>query len=110
MPVSPALVTWRIEQLITGRVVVPRTIAFDVRRRIPPNDSFRTYYAPGTHQNLPQFATRRFGWMPGEYLLDLDHGRFDTRRLHNGAYRVVVTATDTRGNHSSGSERFMVTN
>ena len=110
MPVSPALVTWRIERLQTGKVVVSRTTAFDVRWTIPANDSFRAIYAPGTHQNMPQFTTRRFWWMPGKYLVDLAHGTFDTHRLHNGVYRAVVTATDTRGNQASGSESFTVTN
>ena len=110
MPVSPALLTWRIEQLWSGKVVIPRTTAFDVRRHIPSKDAFRTFYAPGTHQNLPQFTTRRFGWMPGKYLYRLTHSTFDTHRLHNGVYRVVVTATDTRGNQASGSANFTVTN
>jgi len=110
MPVTPALVTWRIEQLQTGRVVVPRTVAFDVRHTIPSNDSFRAFYAPGTHQNMPQFATKRFWWMPGKYLIRLGPAAFDTHRLRNSVYRVVVTATDSRGNQSSGSESFTVNN
>jgi len=110
MPVTPALVTWRIERLQTGRLVVGPITAFDVRRRIPSNDLFRAYYAPGTHQNMPEFASRRFWWMPGKYLMRLGHTAFDTHRLHNGVYRVIVTATDTRGNRSSGSESFTVTN
>jgi peptidase M23-like protein len=110
MPVSPALVTWSIERLQTGRVVVPSRTAFDVRRTIPDNGAFGAFYAPGTHQNMPQFTTRRFWWMPGKYLFDLGHGTFDTHRLHNGVYRLVVTATDTRGNRASGSESFTVTN
>jgi hypothetical protein len=42
----------------------------------------------------------------GEYRFKL--GTFDTRRLANGAYDLVVVATDTRGNSSSATQRFLV--
>jgi hypothetical protein len=42
----------------------------------------------------------------GAYLFKL--GSFDTRRLANGAYGLVVVATDTRGNAGSATRRFLV--
>lgn len=110
LPVSPALLTWHMEQVATGRVVVSRQTAFDVRSSLPSNRPFWSVYARGSHQNMLQFTTRRYGWQPGVYLYRLTRGPFDTRRLGNGVYRLVVTATDTRGNRSSSSQVFTVLN
>ncbi len=37
-------------------------------------------------------------------------GHEDTRNLPDAVYELVVTATDTRGNHSSYTQRFSVHN
>jgi hypothetical protein len=109
LPVAPALVRWRVERVKTGKVVVSERTAFDVRSKLPSNENFWRYYARGSHQNMLQFTTRRFWDQPGKYLYRLGDV-FDTRRLHDGLYRVVVTVSDTRGNSSSSRRLITVHN
>jgi len=110
LPVAPALVRWRMERVKTGMIVVSGRTAFDVRSTLPPNDDFWTHYARGSHQNMLQFVTRRFWEQPGRYLYRLSRSAFDTRRLRDGLYRVIVTVSDTRGNSSSASQLVTVFN
>lgn len=110
LPVAPAVVRWRIERVKTGKVVVSERTAFDVRSTLPSNDAFWKYYARGSHQNMLQFTTRRYWEQPGKYLYRLGRGAFDTRRLHDGLYRIVVSVSDTRGNSSSSSQLVTVYN
>jgi murein DD-endopeptidase MepM/ murein hydrolase activator NlpD len=110
LPVAPALLQWRVEQVKTGKVVVGKRTAFDVRTTLPTANAFWEIYARGSHQNMLQFTTHRFWQQPGRYLYRLSRGAFDTRRLSNGIYRVIVSATDTRGNSSSSSQLFTVYN
>ena len=44
MPVAPALLTWRVQNL-GGKVVVKEQVAVDFRQTIPPNGQFWSYYA-----------------------------------------------------------------
>jgi murein DD-endopeptidase MepM/ murein hydrolase activator NlpD len=107
LPVSPALLTWEIRSW-TGKVVRPRQIAADFRRALP-DSSFWSVYARGTYQNMAVLG-HHYSWaQPGSYLFKLG-GVFDSRQLRNGAYDLVVTATDIRGNSSSLKRRFSVKN
>jgi hypothetical protein len=109
LPVTPALVTWRIESW-NGKIVVPETVARDARTTVPPNTSFWSIYARGTYQNMAVFG-KHFSWLqPGCYLFRLTPQPFDTRRLKDGVYQLVVTVADVAGNHSSLSQRFAVHN
>ena len=109
MPVTPALVTWRI-QTWTGKVVVSERVAADFRATIPPDADFWTVYARGTFQNMSVFG-RHYSWLqPGCFLFRLTRTPLDTRQLPDGVYDVVVTATDIRGNSSSLASRFSVHN
>jgi len=110
LPVTPALVEWRIAQATTHRVVVPEHVAYDVRHTLPANNSFWTVYARGTHQNMCVFGKHYSYMQPGEYLFRLTPGGFDTKTLQDGVYELVVTATDIRGNSSSVAVRFSVHN
>ena len=110
LPVAPALVRWRIERVKSGKTVISERTAFDVRSTLPPSDGFWKVYARGSHQNMLQFTTWRFWQQPGRYLYRLSHDAFDTRRLGNGLYRIVVTVGDTRGNSSSAGQLFTVLN
>jgi len=107
-PVSPALVTWRIER--GGRVVVPHRVVRDVRRSVPKNDRFWDTFGRGTHQNWPIFAGRKLQFTPGRYLFELTVQPFDIRRLENGVYELVVIAADTAGNRDQDRVRFTVDN
>lgn len=109
LPVSPALVTWRIERAKNGRVVIPAHTAFDVRRTLPTSD-FWAHYARGTRQNMSNFGGQRAWRVPGVYLYKLTTTPFDTARLGNGIFRLVVTVTDIRGNSGSAGQTFIVRN
>jgi len=107
LPVSPALLTWEIRSW-TGKVVLGRQIAVDFRGALP-DRSFSSVYARGTYQNMAVLG-HHYSWaQPGSYLFKLGPA-FNTRQLRNGAYDLVVTATDIRGNSSSLARRFTVKN
>ena len=108
MPVTPALLTWQIRSW-NGRAVIRRRVAIDLRTDLP-NRSFWQVYARGTYQNMAALG-RHYSWgQPGSYQFKLTPSAFDTRSLRDGAYDLVVTATDTSGNSSSLSRRFTVRN
>jgi hypothetical protein len=107
MPVTPSYVSWRVETW-NGKVRVPETTAWDVRTTLPSNDAFWTHYARGTFQNMSVFG-KHFSWLqPGCFVFRL--GSLQTRNLADSVYRLVVTVTDERGNHSSSAVRFSVHN
>jgi murein DD-endopeptidase MepM/ murein hydrolase activator NlpD len=110
LPVAPALVTWHIERARDGQMVLDEQTAFDVRSMLPPQAAFWQYYARGTRQNMCTFDVQRSWRTPGVYLYKLTREPFDTARLANGIYRLVVTATDTRGNRGSSSQPLIVRN
>lgn len=101
LPVAPARVSWRLETA-NGSVVVPERVVFDVTQRLP-SAPFWSVYARGTHQNMTTF-TRFYAYrQPGAYVF-----RLGAVRLSPGTYRVVVTASDIRGNAGSRSTRVEV--
>jgi hypothetical protein len=107
MPVTPSRLSWRVETW-NGKVVIPEAIGWDVRSTIPSNADFWKHYAHGTYQNMAVFAPH-FSWgQPGSYLFRL--ATLDTRRLTDNVYRLVVTASDIRGNHATSAVRFSVHN
>jgi peptidase M23-like protein len=107
-PITPALVTWRIEDSSGRRVVAG--CARDVRRTVPPNNRFWNTFARGTHQNWPVFDGHKQRGMAGRYLFKLTGTAFDTRTLSAGAYVLVVSAQDTAGNRGLRRVRFDVAN
>jgi hypothetical protein len=110
LPVAPALLTWHIERANDGKVVLAKQTAFDVHTTLPPHRAFWQCYARGTRQNMATFGEQRAWREPGTYLYKLTRVAFDTTRLPNGIYQLVVTAGDIRGNHSSASQIFIVRN
>ena len=107
LPVAPALLTWEIRSW-TGKVVRDRQIAADFRGDLP-SRSFWQVYARGSYQNMAVLG-RHYSWaQPGAYLFKLSPA-FDSRSLRDGAYDLVVTATDIRGNSSSLTRRFTIKN
>jgi hypothetical protein len=109
LPVTPALLAWRMQRL-NGSVVVPRRVAWDVRASQPSSEDFWRFYARGTFQNMAVFGSHYSYGIGGVYLFKLTQRPFDTRSLRDGVYDLVVTASDTRGNHGSRSLRFLVHN
>jgi len=91
MPVTPALVRWRLVAHAT-EVVPWRTIA-DFRNALPDNSLYDTIYAHGTTQNHPPTA--------GLYRFRLA-AAFDTTHHPDGSYRLDVEVADIRGNSSRG--------
>jgi murein DD-endopeptidase MepM/ murein hydrolase activator NlpD len=108
LPVTPALVTWKVTKL-EGATVVPTRIAADFRTTLPLNPDFWNVYARGTYQNAPRFGRQQYNAMPGRYIFWLDVG-LDTRTLGNGVVTITVAASDTRGNTGVLSERISVLN
>jgi hypothetical protein len=108
-PVTPALVTWKIRRLLTGRLIVPKRVAADFRNGVPPNSSFWRIYARGTYQNQTVFGNHYSYQQRGEYLFKLA-GEFDTRTLPDGVYDLTVKASDVRGNSGSQTLRFTIHN
>ncbi len=108
LPVTPALLIWEIRSW-NGKVMLGRQIAADFRSSLP-DRSFWQVYTRGTYQNMAVFG-RHYSWgQPGSYLFKLSGRAFDTRTLRDGAYDLIVTATDIRGNSSSLTRRFTVAN
>lgn len=108
-PVTPAVVTWRIERT-SGRVVVANHTPRDVRRIVPKNDRFWTTFARGTHQNWPVFSDGKARGVRGRFVFQLTPTGFDTTDLADGDYVLVVSVADTAGNHSNHSLDFTIDN
>jgi hypothetical protein len=109
LPVAPAVVTWRLDR-VDGTRVIQERVAFDVRRTLPSDSTFWRHYARGSRQNMSTFDKQRAWRQPGVYLYELTRRPFDTRRLPNGIYRLVVTAVDTWDNRSSAEQTLIVRN
>jgi Peptidase family M23 len=99
LPVTPALVRWRL--VGRGREVVPWRIVADFRTTLPPPERFDDVYAPGTRQNHPNAS--------GLYRFWLARG-WDTTRHPDGSYRLDVEAADIRGNASRGHATLVIAN
>jgi hypothetical protein len=99
MPVTPALVRWRLVR--NAHAYVPWRVVADFQTSFvahiagkPPSDvNFRNVFAPGTRQNHPD--------KPGLFRIWLARG-FDTRPFPDGDYRLDAEAADIRGNASRG--------
>ena len=63
-----------------------------------------------TYQNWPVFDSQHHRFERGKLLFKLPARPFDTRRLADGEYELVVTAEDTGGNRDVGRLRFTTDN
>jgi hypothetical protein len=102
LPVTPALVEWRVVDR-AGRDVEPTRVVYDVREHLPAQSTFWSVYARGTHQNMTTFTHFYAYRQPGVYLF-----RLGDVTLRPGTYRVIVTAVDIRGNHGSREQQLVV--
>jgi hypothetical protein len=102
LPVTPARLSWRLVAA-DGSVAVPERVVFDVTRHLPPPADFWSVYARGTHQNMTTFTKFYAYRQPGKYIF-----RLGTVQPAPGTYRVVVTASDIRGNASSRTTQIVV--
>jgi Peptidase family M23 len=107
MPITPAVLAYRIETW-NGKVVVPERTVWDTRETIPSNATFWAHYARGTFQNMSVFGGHYSWGQPGCFVFRL--GMLNTRTLPDNVYRLVVTVRDVRGNTSSSSLRFSIHN
>jgi hypothetical protein len=99
LPVTPALVRWRLVR--GGRHIVPWRVVADFRTTLVPKSRYSAIYAPGTRQNHAN--------EPGLYRFRLARG-FDTREHRDGRYRLDVEAADIRGNASRGHLELVLVN
>lgn len=97
-PVMPAAVAWRLVD--RGRPATAWRTAFDVRSALPA-EGFESVYARWTRQN----SARRVG----RYRLLLA-SEFDTTRIPDGSYLVLVEAVDTAGNTTCARFSLVVAN
>ena len=86
---------WRLRGIATA---TPWRTAWDVRRTIPSNESFESFYGRWTRQNHP--------WKAGRYRFRLSRA-LDTATLRDGRYLVEVRAIDASRNDSLS--RFPIT-
>jgi hypothetical protein len=98
MPVTPALIRWRILRGV--QQVVPWRTAVDFTRFKPAKELFGSVYAAGTRQNRPK--------RPGRYRFYLAH-RWDSARFSPGRYRLEVAASDTHRNRGVAGMDFTIT-
>jgi hypothetical protein len=96
MPVSPALIRWRL-LTASGTVAIRWHTAIDFRHTLPSNRLFWHVYARGSYQNFPQIGDRYYYRRPGRYLYILTPQTFDTRPLPNGSYKLTVQSSDICG-------------
>jgi murein DD-endopeptidase MepM/ murein hydrolase activator NlpD len=108
MPVAPARVAWELRGL--GGKAVARGVAADFSSSIPSNSVFWSYYARGTYQNMSVFGPRYSWGQPGCFLFKLTRSPFDTTKVPDGVYDLVVTVSDIRGNSSSKALRLTIHN
>jgi hypothetical protein len=99
MPVTPALVRWRLVR--DAREVVPWRVAADFRSTLIPKPRFSAVYAAGTRQNHPN--------APGLYRFWLARS-WDTRQHPDGSYRLDVEVADMRENASRGHLELVLVN
>ncbi len=99
MPVTPALLRWRLVR--DAREVVPWRVAADFRRTLIPKSRFGEIYAAGTRQNHPN--------EPGLYRFWLARN-WNTREHPDGSYRLDVEVADIRGNSSRGHLELVLVN
>jgi hypothetical protein len=99
LPVTPALISWRIVTL-GGRATSTWRTAFDARLSLP-SGSYYGVYAVGTRQNRP--------YRPGKYRFYLARD-WSSTSLPNGRYAIQVVAKDGRGNSVEHEQPFTVVN
>jgi murein DD-endopeptidase MepM/ murein hydrolase activator NlpD len=103
-PVTPAMVSWRIETA-RGRTVVSNRVAWDVRQTLPATNAFWLSYARGSHQNWPVFSDGKARGMTGRYVFRVSMRALDAD-LRAGTYVLVVKVADTAGNRDTLRQRF----
>jgi hypothetical protein len=100
MPVTPALIRWRLMHATDQ--VVPWQIAADFRTSFRPNVqgspatdvNFAAVYAPDTTQNHPNVPGNFHFWLKRD---------FDTSHYPDGTYALEVETSDIRGNTRTGN-------
>jgi hypothetical protein len=98
--VTPALIRWRLLSEATGEAAISTRTAIDFRLD-EPKVGLSDVFAPGTRQNGSKRA--------GVYNFWLFRG-LDSSELSNGAYELVVLASDIRGNTVEKTFRLTVNN
>ncbi len=108
LPVAPARVSWELTRA-DGKVVLRWRDTANFTHTLPPLRDFWTIYARGTYQNDPRFGELQYPATAGRYLFQLA-AWYDTSRLRNGDYVVLVRASDERDNATIASTTFTVAN
>jgi hypothetical protein len=99
LPVTPALLRWRVVQ--GSRVARPWHTPVDFTKTLLPKERFTAIYAPGTRQN--------HAGKPGRFRFYLAH-TWSTSTLPDGEYRLEVAALDLHGNSALARLPFAIGN
>lgn len=108
LPIAPAVVSWTLRTPAGRTIVKPRVVA-NFLEPLPGNATFWDVYARGTFQNSARFGRIQLSRLQGRFLFVLSHS-FDTTRIPDGLYVLMVTAEDARGNQGTTSETITVAN
>lgn len=95
---TPSLIQWKIVNHL-GKAVVPNRTVIDFSKFYTVNP--KQVYAPGTLQNGPNRA--------GLYSFWLDQN-LNTAKFVNGAYKLVLSASDSRDNKTTQTVYFNILN
>ena len=109
MPVTPAIVGWRMTTL-AGKAVVPGHKIFDVTGGLPAQPTFWSVFARGTYQNNPRFNRQVYSGLPGRYIFNLTPTPIDTHQFPNGLYQITASAYDVRGHRATLTTRIAIRN
>jgi hypothetical protein len=106
--VAPAMISWKLRAPTRRWAVRPRIVA-NFLKPIPPDGRFWDVYGRGTFQNSARFGRVQLLRLQGRFLFVLSRS-FNSRKLRNGRYVLIVDAQDARGNHGKLSETITVAN
>jgi hypothetical protein len=109
MPVTPAVVGWRMTTL-AGKPAVAGHKIFDVAGGLPAQSTFWSVFARGTYQNNPRFNRQVYSGLPGRYIFNLTPTPIDTHQFPNGIYQVTASAYDVRGHRATLTTRIAIRN
>jgi hypothetical protein len=109
MPVTPAIVGWRMTTL-AGKAVVPGRKVVDFTVALPPQQAFWNVFARGSYQNNPRFNRQVYSGLPGRYMFNLTPTPIDTHQFANGIYEVTASAFDVRGHRATLTQRIAIRN
>jgi len=104
LPVTPTVVRWSLVNT-EGMTIIPWSVSANFSGTLLPATDYDYVYAPGTTENKIYPNSRH----PGLYRFLLSKS-FDTTKLSNGEYIIVVEVNDIRNNVASAKQKVVFSN